>query len=221
VEFISSGRSTAYIIQRDVQQQYFRITAPEKSYLIRAELSDGSHAQYPVDGFDDSPVVFRASEDEAVRIPNHRLLKPGGHIVVGRKPIANFHASLMAKSLRTLVGLHAVLIEIPEDPNWQVRQNVKSILGFQITSGLARYAFFSPAGTYEVGPDCWEIARDSEVIIFIRLADNGPTFARLLVQHRVSGHLTTDYLPLGPTKREFVIRCKVGSWRPDVLRQES
>jgi hypothetical protein len=47
VEFVSGGKSTSYIIQPGVRQQYFRIDTPEKSYLIKAKLSHGGFAQYP------------------------------------------------------------------------------------------------------------------------------------------------------------------------------
>jgi hypothetical protein len=126
---------------------------------------------------------------------------------------------LAAQALPTLAGLHAALIHIPENANWQVRQNVKNTLGFEITWKLAAYGFLSPASAYELGPDCWEIPRDSELAIFIRVASEyGPRFTRLLVQHRVAGHLTTDYLPLNPNQSELVVQSKAGSWRPDLLR---
>lgn len=219
VEFVSGGHSTSYAIRPDLKQQYFRITTAESSYLINAKLTGGGQAKYPVEGFGESPAVFRNTDGEAVRVPKHRLLKPGGHIVVSRKPIPNFHTSLATQALSTMTGLHAALIEIPENPTWQLRQDVKSILGFEITWKLATYGFLSPAGAYELAPDCWEIPRDSELAILIRMASGSSVkFTRLLVQHRVSGHLTTEYLPLRADQKEFVIGAKIGSWRPDLLR---
>ena len=219
VDFFSGGQSIRYAVQPSLRQQYFRITAPEKSYLVKAMLSDGGNAQYPIEGFDDSPVVFRATDGEAVRIAKHRLLKSGRHLVVNRKPISTFHASLIPQSVRTLAGLHAYFVEIPENPAWQLRQNVKATLGFEITSKMAVYGFLCPCSAYELAPDCWEVPKDSDLAILIRVSrECGPRFTRLLVQYRESGRLTPEYLPWNESHNEFVIQSKAGSRRPELLR---
>jgi hypothetical protein len=219
VDFVSGERSTPYTIQPARRQQYFHITSAEKSFLIKARTSDGGQTQYPVEGFDENPSVFRATDGEAVRIARHRTLKPGGHIVVSRKPIPNFHISLGAQTLHTLKGLHATLIQIPENPNWQVQENVRSLLHFEITAKMAVYGFLSPSSAYELAPDCWEVSKDAEVAILIRVSREGrPKFTRLLVQHRSSGHLTSDYLDWNEDDNEFVIQFKPSLLSPELFR---
>jgi hypothetical protein len=219
VDFLAGERSTPYTIQLSLRQQYFRITSPEKNYLIKAKMSDGGDAQYPVEGFDEKPAVFRATEGESVRIADHRQLKPGGHIVISRKAISSFHTLLAAQALPTLAGLHAALIQIPENPNRQVRENIRSLLHFEITAKMATYGFLSPASAYELATDCWEVARDAELAIVIKVArEGGPRYSRLLVQHRVTGHLTTEYLTWNDDLDEFVIQLKPSVWKTDVLR---
>ncbi len=140
VNFISGETSTPYTIHPNLRQQYFRISAAEDNYLIKAPLRGRDHELHIVEGFDDVPVVFRDTDGEAVRIPSHRVLKPGGYVVVSRKEINGFHALVVAQTLRTIGGLHAALIQIPEDPSWQVRENLKSLLHFEVA---ARIAFVS------------------------------------------------------------------------------
>ena len=119
--FIAGKRSIPYTIHATFRQQYFPIDSPEKSYLIKAQLTGKQHELHIVEGFDERPAVFRATDREAVRIPKHRILKPGGHIVVSRKPIHHFHLLVQPKALKTIQGLHAMSIQIPEDPSLQVR----------------------------------------------------------------------------------------------------
>jgi hypothetical protein len=220
VNFLSGKHQTPHTIQPVLRQQYFRITSPEESYLVKAKLSDGGEAQYPIEGFSEKPAVFRASEREAVRIAKHRLLKSGEHIVVSKQTLLHsFHPTLSARALATLSGLHAVLIQIPENPNSEVKKNVKSLLHFEIAAKVAAYAFLKPSNAYELAPDCWEVSKDSELIIFIRVAsDYRARYASLLVQHRQTGHLTTDYLDLDRNSDELVIQLEPGIWKSDILR---
>ena len=220
VDFVSGNRRTPYTIQPSLPQQYFRIATPEECYLIRAKLSDGGDAQYPVEGFDETPAVFRSTEGEAVRIAKHRQLKAGGHVVVSRRSLLSaFHASLSAKELATLPGLHAALIQIPENPNLQVKKNIRSLLNFEITAKMAVYGFLKPTDAYELAPDCWEVLKDTEVAILIRIArDFGPMYPRLIVQHRMTGHLATDYLTRDDKVNEFVIQLKPETRNTDILR---
>jgi hypothetical protein len=169
--FISGEKSTPYTIHEKLRQQYFHISVPEKNYVINAKISGRNHEIHIVDGFDDGPVVFRATDREAVRIPKHRILKPGSHIAVSRKPIDNFHPSLAAQIIKTIHGLNAKVIQIPENPNWQVRQNVMSLLQFEIATKVADYGFLVPTVAYEMAPDCWEISKDSELKIFVRVCE--------------------------------------------------
>jgi hypothetical protein len=219
VNFISGEKSTPYTIHEKLRQQYFHISVPEKNYLINAELSGRNHEIHIVDGFDDSPVVFHATDREAVRIPKHRILKPGGYIVVSRKPIDDFHPALTAQKIKTILGLNAHLIQIPENPNWQVRQHIKSTLQFEIATKVADYGFLIPTVAYELAPDCWEISKDSELQIFVRVSRNiAVRYTHLLVQHRQSGRLTTEYLPWDTNANEFVIVSTPGVRRPDLIR---
>lgn len=168
VNFISGEKSTPYTIHERLRQQYFHISVPEKNYIINASLSGRNHEIHIVNGFDDAPAVFHATDREAVRIPKHRILKPGGYIVVSRKPIDRFHPSLVTQTIKTLSGLNAKVIQIPDNPSAQVRQNIKSLLQFEITTKIADYGFLNPAIVYELAPDCWEISKDSEVrILFV------------------------------------------------------
>jgi hypothetical protein len=219
VEFVSGAKSTPYTLQSGFSQQYFRIISPEISYLVKAKMSDGAHAHYPVDGFGDRPAVFRATEGEAVRIAAHRSLEPGGHMLVSRKQISGLHVALGARKLETIAGLHATFIQIPDNPNWQIRQNLKSLLGFDITTKIAAYGFLSPPNAYELAPDCWEVPRDTELALLIRVSrEHGPRFTRLLVQHRLAGHLTTGSLPWDDDADEFVLQFKSGGGKPDLFR---
>jgi hypothetical protein len=219
VHFISGETSTPYTIHSDLRQQYFRISVPEKNYLIKAQLKGRDHELHIVEGFDDVPVVFRATDGEAVRIPRHRVLKPGGYVVVSRKPIRDFHALVGAQSLKTIAGLHAALIQIPEDPSWQVRENLKSLLHFDIAARIADCGFLSPASAYELAPDCWEISKDAELAIFVRVSRHlVPRYTQLLVQERRSGQLSNEYLPWKADADEFVIQSKPGPRRPDLIR---
>jgi hypothetical protein len=219
VNFIAGDTSTPYTIHPNLRQQYFRIATPEKNYLIKAQLKGRDHELHIVEGFEDLPVVFRATDREAVRIPRHRVLKPGGYVVVSRKPIHDFPAQVKAQPLKTITGLYAALIEIPEDPDWRVQGNLKSLLGFDIAARVADWGFLSPTSAYEVGPDCWEISKDAEVAIFVRVARHlVPRYTKLLVQERRSGRLASDYLAWREDADEFVIHSKPGPGRPDLIR---
>jgi hypothetical protein len=151
--------------------------------------------------------------------PKHRVLKPGGYIVVSRHPLRNLHTSVTAQFLKTIVGLHATLIQIPEEPNWEVRQNLKSVLDFEVAAKMADYAFLAPANAYESAPDCWEISKDVELAILIRISRHiAARYTQLLVQERRSGNLTNDYLNWANDDDQFVIQSKPGPRRPDLIR---
>jgi hypothetical protein len=219
VHFISGETSTPYTIHSNLRQQYFPVSVPEKNYLIKAQLRGRDHELHIVEGFDEVPVVFRATDGEAVRIPRHRVLKPGGYIVVSRKPIRDFHALVEAQSWKTIAGLHAALIQIPEDPSWQVRENLKSLLHFEIAARIADCGFLSPASAYELATDCWEISKDAELAIFVRVSRHlVPRYTQLLVQERRSGQLSSEYLAWQAEADEFVIQSKPGPRRPDLIR---
>ena len=219
VNFISGEKSTPFTIHRTLRQQFFPVSVPEKHYEIKAKLSGRVHENHIVDGFENVPAVFRATDREAVRIPSHRVLKPGGYIVVNRKPIDDFHPSLAAQTVKTIPGLTAKLIQIPESPNWQVRQNVKSLLHFEIATKMADYGFLCPSVAYELAPDCWEISKDSELQIFVRVSRNIPTrYTHLLIQRRHSGHLTSELLPWDEDVHEIVIGSMPGNSRSDLIR---
>ena len=219
VHFISGETSIPYTIHSDLRQQYFRVSVPEKNYLIKAHINGRDRELHIVEGFEDLPAVFRATDHEAVRIPRHRVLKPGGHIVVSRKPIHKFHALVGAQPLKTIAGLHATLIQIPEDPTWPVRENLKSLLHFEIAARIADCGFLSPASAYELAPDCWEISKDAELAIFVRVSRHlVPRYIQLLVQERRSGQLSSEYMPWKADANEFVIQSKPGPRRPDLIR---
>lgn len=218
VDFFNGKRFLQEKYHPSLRQQYFRIEAPGDNYLIKAKVSDGGDMPYPVEGFADKPAVFRDTKGEAVRIANHRQLKPGGHIVISREAVVGFHASLAPIALTTIPGLHAVLIQIPENPSFQVRENIKSLLYFEVTAKVATYGFLSPANVYELAPDCWEVSRDSKLAVFIKIAREGyPKYTRLLIQHRMTGPITTEYLPLNDAK-EFVIQLRTSEMQTEMLR---
>ena len=219
INFIAGDRSTRYTIHPHLRQQYFRIVAPEKNYLIRAQLKGRDNELHLVEGFEDVPVVFRASDREAVRIPKHRILKPGGYVVVSRKTVHGLDALVNAQPVKTVAGLCATLIEIPEDPSWRVRDNLKALLGFDIAARVAEWGFLSPTGAYEVGPECWEVSKDAELTIFVRVSRHlVPRYTKLLVQERRSSQLSSDYLAWREDADEFVIHSKPGPGRPDLIR---
>jgi len=218
VEFFSGERFTPYEHHSSLRQQYFRIDSPEDNYLIKAKLSDGAHERYWVEGFADKPAVFRDTKGEAVRIAKHRQLKPGGHVVISREAVVGFHASLAPIAIPTISGLYAVLIQIPENPSFQVRENIKSLLYFEVTAKVATYGFLSPANVYELAPDCWEVSRDSKLAVLIKIAREGyPRYTRLLIQHRMTGPITTEYLPLNDSE-EFVIQLRTSEMQTEMLR---
>jgi hypothetical protein len=140
-------------------------------------------------------------------------------VVVSRKPIHDFPAQVKAQPLKTVAGLYAALIEVPEDPDWRVQGNLKSLLGFDIAARVAEWGFLAPTSAYEVGPDCWEISKDADVAIFVRVSRHlVPRYTKLLVQERRSGRLASDYLAWREDADEFVIQSKPGPGRPDLIR---
>jgi hypothetical protein len=220
VSFTSGRTSTPYTIHHTVRQQYFRISQAEETYLVKAHLPDGGCERHIVEGFGKTPAMFRASDQDAVRLLPHRILRPGCYLVISKSPLQHqFHLSLAAKSLRTIPGLHATSIEIPEDPNWQVRSDLQSLLGFQTTSALAAYGFLEPIAVSELATDCWEVAKNERVVVLIRLSRNlSPKPTRLLVQQRRSGHLSSEYLSLNGVPDLFVVRTQLDAELPDVYR---
>ncbi len=131
--------------------------------------------------------------------------------MVSRKPIEGFDPLVKAQPLKTIAGLCAAFIEIPDNPNWRVLSNLKALIGFDIAARLADWGFLSPTSAYEVGPDCWEIAKDAELTIFVRVSRHQvPRYTKLLVQERRSGRLSSDYLTWKEDADEFVIQSKPG-----------
>jgi hypothetical protein len=220
VSFVSGRASTLYTIHHTVRQQFFRISEAEETYVLKTHLSDGGCERHIVEGFGETPAVFRANSQDAVRLPTHRVLRPGGYLVVSKSPLQHqFHVSLAAKSLRTIAGLHATSIEIPEDPSWQVRSNLQSLLGFQTASAMATYAFLEPIAVSELATDCWEVANNERVVVLIRLSRHlSPKPGQILAQQRRSGHLSQEYLSLNEVPDLFVISTQLGHEPPDVYR---
>ncbi len=218
LNFFNGKRSQDEKYHPSLRQQYFRIEAPGDNYLIKAKVSDGGDIPYPVEGFKDKPALFRDTKSEAVRIPNHRQLKPGGYVVISRKEIVGLHTSLEPIALTTIAGLNAILIKIPENPSFLVRENIKSLLYFEVTAKIATYGFLSPANVYELAPDCWEVSRDSKLAVSIKITHCGyPKYTRLLIQHNITGPITTEYFPINDTK-EFVIQLGTSEKQTDMLR---
>jgi hypothetical protein len=206
VVFIAGANHTPYKIHRALRQQFFSIRQPEEHYLVKARLAGGSEEPHIIDGFSSGAAVFAASEKESVRLAPHRVLQPGNYIVVTRtRVIDRFLPSLGPIAIDTITGLHAVKIEIPEDPNWQVRDNLRTLLGFETTATLARYAFLAPEFLSEVGTDSWEIALEDRIACYVRLSKHLPTPRRLLVQQRHRGQLLVQYYVLSDDSLEFVL----------------
>jgi hypothetical protein len=220
VNFISGKKTIPYTIHPGLRQQYFHVSSLENNYLIDAQLSGGCRMPHIVEGFDGVPTVFRDSDNEAVRMPSHRLLKPGNYIVVTREQILDLlHPALAARTLEVMSGLHACQINIPEDPSADVRQNVKSVIHFQVTLKPADYGFLAPLGSYEIAPDCWETSTDEDLAVMIRLSKHlVPRPSQLLIQSRLSGKLFAKYLPIRDGSTEIVIESKASSQRPDFYR---
>jgi hypothetical protein len=210
VIFFSGRHQTPYKIHSDRRQQYFPISAKEDNYLVKAQSSDGECVNHHVEGFGTKAIVFRAAEHEAVRIPNHRVLRPGTYLAVSARSIlSRFHDLLGARPLKTIAGLHAALIDIPEDPSLEVRNNVSSVLGFETASAISRYAFISPLSVNELAPDCWEVGEDNEVAVLLSLSKHlVPRPTRLLVQERRSGRVFTEYLSLKEYRDHIVLRIE-------------
>jgi hypothetical protein len=220
VSFTSAKTSIPYTIHRNIRQQYFQISRPEENYLVTAHLKDGKCASHIVEGFGEKPAVFRESERESVRLPSHRTLRPGGYIVISKQALQHrFHVSLVAESRPTIPGLYATFIKIPEDPGWDIQSNVRSLLGFQINSVSATYAFLSPLVVSELATDCWEIARNEAACILVRLSGNrSAKVSQLLIQRQHVGDLSSDYLSLSEVGDSFVVRIPVIDDGPDLYR---
>jgi hypothetical protein len=220
VEFISGKLSTLYMIHSGLRQQFFRISSPESSYLLKAQSNAGDHLQHIVKGFEENaPAVFRSTAGESVRIPEHRVLKPGEYIVVSRRPLPELPPQMEAQFVRTIVGLHAIRIQIPESPTWQVRNSIKTLLGFEVSARMAVYGFLSPANIYEIAADCWELSTDEELVIHLKMTNEGAQrYTRVLVQCRVRGRLTTSYLSWNERANALVVRLEPGIADSDLLR---
>lgn len=215
VKFIAGETSESFTIHPRLRQQYFPIVTPENNYQIKG----CDQELHIVEGFDDVPAVFRASEREAVRMPKHRVLKPGNYIVVSRNPIHGFDELVKAQPVKTIAGLYAMSIGIPEDPSSKVRVNLKRLLGFEIAAKVAEWGFFSPASAYEVAPDCWEVSEDAELTIFVRISRNlVQKYTKLLVQERRGCQLASHYLAWEENADEFVVQAKAGPGKPDLIR---
>jgi hypothetical protein len=220
VTFISGTSSNTYALHSQLRQQYFRVDYPEENYQIRAEASRNRQATHIVDGFGDKPAVFRAGDNESVRIPSHRELKPGSYVVCNRTAIrSRFLPGLKAEALATIKGLHATRITIPPDPDWHIRANLKQLLEFDTASQLADIAFVSPLNVAEFAPDCWELSKDADVTVAIRLSKHiNPKPSRLLIQKRADRSLSSDYLSLPRDLATIFLSAKAGSGRPDLYR---
>jgi len=220
VNFISGPASTPYFIHHSIRQQYFPIFQAEETYLVKAHLSNGKCEPHVVEGFGETPAVFRANDREAVRLPNHRILRPGGYLVISKPPLQHqFHASLAAESLRTIPGLYATSIRIPEDLSRQVRSNLQSLLGFETTSAIATYVFLEPMTVSELATDCWEVPNNENVGVLIRLSSHlSPKPPCLLVQQRRLSQLSTEYLSLDGVPDLFAIRTQFAPESADVYR---
>ena len=220
VTLVSGAASTPYAIHRNIRQQYFRISQAEENYLIKAHLPDGESEPHLIEGFGENAAVFRATDRETVRLPSHRVLKPGGYIIISRALLQpQFHPLLAAKSLATIPGLHAASIKIPDDPSWQVRSNIQSLLGFETAAAFATYAFLEPMAVSELATDCWEVAKNDKVAVLVRLSSHlSPRPTRLLVQRRHSGHILTEYLPLNGTSDIFVVEAEPATDKIDLYR---
>jgi hypothetical protein len=218
VSFTSGGTSTLSTIHHKIQ--YFRIYQAEETYLVRASLPGGKSVTHFVEGFGETPAVFRANDREAVRLPSHRILRPGVYLVISKASLQHqFHVLLAPESLRTTQGLHATYIKIPEDPNCEVCSNLQSLLGFQTTAGLARYGFIEPMAVSELATDCWEVASNETIRVLIHLSSRlSPKPTRLLVQQRRLGRLSTEYLSLNGVPDLFVIGTKLSPQSPDLYR---
>ena len=227
VDFKAGEKTIRIEIQPTLRQQYFRITSPESNYLILAKLLNGASVPYHIEGFDKSAVVFRNTEGEAVRIQRQRSsddekrsLKPGGYVVVSRESlIGRFHLSLGATTLGTISGLHAALITIPENPKSEVRKNIRNLLEFEITEKKVTYGFHSPTNVRELDLDRWEVSKDDEVKICVRIKDEyRPMYTRLILQRRILGELRSDYLNIQGKGSEVVVCLKSGTSDSDILR---
>ncbi len=69
VAFIAGRARTPYTIHDGWPQQFFPINTAETSYQITARRRGRDDVNHPIEGFDEMPVVFRASDREAVRVP--------------------------------------------------------------------------------------------------------------------------------------------------------
>ena len=206
IDFISGQLSTPYKIHHSLRQQYFPITRPEEHYTIKARLAGGSDEHHVIQGFDNAAAVFRLSEKEAVRLASHRVLRPGAYIIVTRKIIAHaFHPGLQASTISTITDLQAVRIEIPEDPNWQIRENIRTLLGFETSATLAWYTFLTPQVLSELATDSWEISTADRIACYLRLSKHLTGERRLLIQQRRRGHLSVQYFPLGNDSTDFTL----------------
>jgi hypothetical protein len=217
-EFVSGKVSIGYKIHHARREQYFKIQRVEKEYSIKAYLSSGEFEHHLIKGFGKEPAVFRTSERDSVRLASHRVLRPGSYLIATNRPIIDrLIPELHAESLKTIEGIYAVLIDIPEDPGPKILGNIQAVLGFDVTSTIASYAFLSPQIVTEIAADCWEVSIADAIVCYIRLSQHIAA-SKLLIQRRKRGQLFVEYLQLDKDGSEFVVEADALGQDVDLFR---
>ena len=221
VDFGQGHVTTPFKVHASAPQQYFRIERVELNYVVQALTVDGQRVTHVIDGFGGTPAVFRvAVEKESVRLPTHRILRPGVHLVLSKvELVGRLVKELAVKPVATAKGLHGVLVTIPDNPSRAVQDNVLDILGFRTAGKIAEYSILEPWAVTELATDCWEVDADSELVVTMRTlqeAENRP--AQVLVQQRQHGRINTSYPSVPQGNTDFMLCIKGGKTAAEIVR---
>jgi hypothetical protein len=221
VEFVQGHVTTPYVVHAGVRQQYFRIEHVDVNYVVQALTVDGQRVTHLIDGFGETPAVFRVTvEKESVSLPKHRVLRPGRYLVLSKVELdGRLTKEVGAVPVVTAKGLHGITLTIPDNPSRWVQDNVLAVLGFRTERKIAEYSIREPWIVTELATDCWEIDRDEDLVVVMRAPqerDQRPP--RVLVQERQQGQITTSYPAVPQGSGDFMLCFKGGKMAAEVVR---
>ena len=220
ISFESGGRETPYPVHPAIRQQYFQVTSGEAAFSVKAKHNNGREISHHIEGFGDFPALFRASDREAVRIPEHRTLKPGSYLAVSKTDICHrLPPSLNAQLCKTISGLEAFCFDIPRDPSHELRAKIRHWFNFDCSYSVVGYSFCQPYDVSEFGPDCWEVGSEDGLTLRIKFSEHlVPLPRKLLVQSRNDGRLQTEYLCWDKELPEIYVRMKKEAGSVELIR---
>lgn len=220
VELASSRQAIRYKVDAEAREYYLPVDEANPEYLVNAHVVDGDVEPHLIEGFGPKPAVFRTAEREAIRLPPHRIVRPGTHWVVATREVqSRLHRDVSTEALVTLPGLFACAINIPHDPSWMVRENLRQVLGVEVSRHLADYGFWHPHTAVDVAPDAWEIGSHEDAEVFVRLSTElRQVDTAILVQIRRAGRLTSETTQVSKGIVDFSLCFSGEGDSPDLYR---